>query len=68
VFEFESAEDFDQVRDDYFAKNAPAIIFPYIRAYISTLTTQSGLFTVQLPTLNLSQLAGSLINSIEELE
>ena len=68
VFEFETAEGFEQLRDDYFVKNAPAIIFPYIRAYISTLTTQSGLFTIQLPTLNLSQLAERLKSNIEELE
>lgn len=69
VFEFESTEgNFGQFKDNYFIKNAPAIVFPYIRAYISNLTTQSGLFTIQLPTLNLSGLADKLKENIIELE
>lgn len=68
-FEFDAAsENFIQFRDDYFIRNAPAIVFPYIRAYISNLTTQSGLFTVQLPTLNLSNLADTLRANIVEAE
>lgn len=39
----------------YFYKNAPAILFPYVRAYISSLTCQSGIKPVTLPTLNLTQ-------------
>ncbi|MDE6468216.1 MAG: protein-export chaperone SecB [Muribaculaceae bacterium] len=34
--------------------NAPAIMFPYIRAYISTLTSLSGLAPVIIPAINLS--------------
>jgi len=45
---------------NYFYLNAPAILFPYIRAYISTLTTLAGLPPVTLPTLNLSMLAEEL--------
>jgi preprotein translocase subunit SecB len=69
VFEFDAtSENFNQFRDDYFVRNAPAIVFPYIRAYISNLTTQSGLFTVQLPTLNLNNLADALKANIVETE
>lgn len=34
---------------NYFYTNAPAIMFPYIRAYISSLTALSGLPAVNLP-------------------
>lgn len=53
-FEFNSELD-EEMKDDFFNTNAPAILFPYIRAYISTLSTLSGLKPIILPTLNLSQ-------------
>ena len=68
VFEFDPSEDFEEAKEGYFLKNAPAIVFPYIRAYVSTLTTQSGLFTVQLPTLNLASLAETLRSNLQEME
>lgn len=40
--------------------NAPALLFPYIRAYISTLTNLSGIKPITLPTLNLSVLGDEL--------
>jgi preprotein translocase subunit SecB len=46
--------------DKFFYINAPAILFPYIRAYISSLTTLSGLNPITLPTLNLSNLGEEL--------
>ena len=44
----------------FFYLNAPAILFPYIRAYIATLTALSGMAPINLPTLNLTQLAPEL--------
>jgi preprotein translocase subunit SecB len=41
-------------RSAFFNTNAPAILFPYVRAYIGTLTSLSGMNPVILPTLNLS--------------
>lgn len=41
---------------NYLYTNAPALIFPYLRAYISTLTTQSGIDSIVLPTMNLSMI------------
>ena len=35
--------------------NAPAIMFPYIRAYISSLTGLSGLAPVIIPAINMSK-------------
>lgn len=40
--------------------NAPALLFPYLRAYISTLTNLSGIEPITLPTLNLTSLKEEL--------
>lgn len=39
----------------FFSTSAPAILFPYVRAYITTLSSLSGVNPVILPTLNMSQ-------------
>lgn len=44
----------DELKNIFFQSNAPAILFPYVRAYIGTLTALSGISPVVLPTLNLS--------------
>ena len=55
--------------NQYFYINAPALLFPYVRAYISTLTTLSGINAINLPTLNLTALGGQLKkNTIEAAE
>ena len=41
-------------KGDFFNINAPAILFPYLRAYVNTLTVLSGIPSVTLPTVNLS--------------
>lgn len=45
---------------DFFYRNAIAILFPYVRAYISLLTTQANINGVILPTLNLTHLETTL--------
>ncbi|MGD2035070.1 MAG: protein-export chaperone SecB [Bacteroidales bacterium] len=45
---------------NYFYINAPAIIFPYLRSYISALTALSGCKTVILPPMNMTVLAEDL--------
>jgi preprotein translocase subunit SecB len=47
--------------------NAPALLFPYLRAYISSLTTLSGIRPITLPTLNLTSLRADLESNIEEV-
>ena len=42
-------------KDIFFNTSAPAILFPYVRAYITTLSSLSGIKPVILPTLNMSQ-------------
>lgn len=58
-FHFEPATTFEAI-PDYFYANSIAILFPYIRAYVSTVTVQANLPAVILPTLNLSSLGESL--------
>ena len=48
--------------------NAPALVFPYVRAYIGALTALSGLPTVLAPVFDLSGLAGPLRAAIEEVK
>ena len=53
LFEFDSDID-ENMKNIFFNINAPAILFPYVRAYISTLTSLSGIKPVILPTINLT--------------
>ena len=57
LFEFDSDID-DRTISIFFNINAPAILFPYVRAYISTLTSLSGIRPIILPTINLANLEG----------
>lgn len=50
---------------DYFYTNAIAIIFPYVRAMVSTLTLQANAAPMVLPTLNLSNLKDVLKENTE---
>jgi preprotein translocase subunit SecB len=48
--------------------NAPALLYPYLRAYVSSITTLSGLGTHTLPTMNLLGLKEELEKNIEIFE
>lgn len=52
---------------NFFYTNAPALLFPYIRAYISTLTNLSGFEPINLPTLNMTKLGEDLKNNSTEV-
>lgn len=58
-FKFESVEKIENI-SSFFYTNSSAILFPYIRAYISTLTNLSGNRSIILPTMNLTNLAEEL--------
>jgi preprotein translocase subunit SecB len=45
---------------DFFYSNSIAIIYPYIRAFVSNITLQSGLRLLVLPILNLNSLSETL--------
>ena len=53
---------------DFLYLNAPALLYPYLRAYVSTLTTLSGLGTYTLPTMNLIGLKNDIEKNIEILQ
>ena len=66
--ELEAVYNFKNSRDlpETVCANMIAILFPYIRAYISTLTNLSGAGVVNLPTLNLTRLGDVLKNKITQ--
>jgi preprotein translocase subunit SecB len=59
-FEFENVEDINHPIPDYFYRNGIAIVFPYLRSFISVLTTQAQVKHLLLPVLNLTSLEASL--------
>jgi len=58
-FEFKNVVD-KTTLSNYFYVNAPAILFPYIRAYIAALTSLSGIEAIHIPTLNMTKLKKEL--------
>lgn len=66
IFQFELID--EEITEEFklsaFPKvNAPAIAFPYLRAFISNLTLQSGLEPVILPSINFVNLANQQTNA-----
>jgi preprotein translocase subunit SecB len=55
VFKFESNIKYSEI-PNYFYKNAIAIMFPYLRAFTSTLTLQANTKLLKLGLMNLSDL------------
>ena len=59
-FGFEQEGDLDEDRKNHFIeKNTLAIIFPYIRSYITNLTAQSGAEPIIIPPININALIES---------
>jgi len=61
---FTYEEEGSLAENKFFTVNAPAIVYPYIRAYIATLTAQSGIGTVTMPSMNLTPLGDILKKNI----
>lgn len=55
VFKFNDVSSFDDI-PDFFYRNSIAILFPYMRAYVSMVTIQANIQPIMLPTLNLTSL------------
>lgn len=49
----------------YFYTNSIAIVFPYLRSFISSLTIQANLKPIILPTMNLTSLSTPLRESVK---
>lgn len=63
VFEYDA----DSIQEllPFICNNAPAILFPYIRAYISNITALGGIAPIILPTLNLESVGKTLKNKLK---
>ena len=60
TFEFKEAIEMTNI-PDYFFPNCLAIVFPYVRAFVSSVTLQANLVTpILIPTLNLMGLQSVL--------
>lgn len=60
AFRYES-ESFEELAP-YISINGPAILFPYVRAYVSNITALSGCSPVIMPTLNMESTGDILLN------
>lgn len=59
TFSFENVKEVGEI-PSFFYRNAIAILFPYVRAFISTVTLQANIPPMILPTYNLSELEAPL--------
>lgn len=66
VFDYDT-EDEDLILN-FMSLNGPAIVFPYIRSFVSSYTALSGFDTITLPTLNLSNHKERLRNNFVDLD
>ncbi|MFI3263811.1 MAG: hypothetical protein SNG38_02715 [Rikenellaceae bacterium] len=66
-FNFANVTSFSEI-PSYFYANSIAILFPYVRSYISIITTQANMKGIILPTLNLQSLESTLRENTEVIE
>lgn len=66
LFEFEDVSNLKEI-PDFFYRNSIAILFPYVRSYVSIVTTQANIPGIILPTLNLSSLEEELKKNTSEV-
>lgn len=62
TFMFKDEISFEDI-PPYFFANSIVIIFPYVRAFVSTVSLQSNRPAIVLPTMNLSSLQDELKNN-----
>jgi preprotein translocase subunit SecB len=67
LFNFEEGTDYDNI-PDYFYLNSIAIVYPYLRAFISNLTLQANHQPLVLPVLNLTGLEKPLKENTKVME
>lgn len=53
--------------ENFLYVNAPALMFPYVRSYITALTALSGISPITLPTMNLSGLKSQIESNTTEV-
>lgn len=60
LFQMENGVNAVDAIPPFFYANSIAIVYPYLRAFVSTLTLQANARPMVLPTMNLSSLEGDL--------
>ncbi|MFP5040484.1 protein-export chaperone SecB [Parasediminibacterium sp. JCM 36343] len=55
LFKFENVSSFEEI-PSYFFRNSIAILFPFVRSFVSIVTIQANVPPIMLPTMNLSSL------------
>lgn len=63
-FKFKEIRNLDDI-PQYFYSNSIAIIFPYVRSFISSVTLQANIKPITLPVMNLTSLQDELKNNTE---
>jgi Preprotein translocase subunit SecB len=66
IFKFANNILFEEIPSFFYA-NSIAIIFPYVRAFVSTVTLQANILPIVLPTMNLSSLEKPLREQTKEI-
>jgi preprotein translocase subunit SecB len=59
VFKLNNVNDLEDI-PNFFYRNSIAILFPYLRAFVSIITNQANIPGIVLPTMNLSALENPL--------
>ena len=67
VFSFDTPIKLEDV-PSFFYPNSIAIVFPYVRAFVSTMTLQANVPPVVLPTINLTGYTEELRNNTKVVE
>ena len=67
VFGFTESIELSEI-PDYFYPNCMAIVFPYVRSFLSTLSLQANVPPIILPIINFSDLQGILKRNTKEVE
>ncbi len=67
TYKFNDFIDFKDI-PEYFFTNCLAILFPYLRAFVSTISLQANVRPVLLPTINLSGLTDGLRNKTKVID
>lgn len=65
VFKFNNIEGIDEI-PPYFYRNSIAILFPFLRGFLSMVTIQANVPPILLPTMNLTSLEKPLLEKTTE--
>lgn len=65
IFEFKDVVNKEDLRINFY-RNAPAILFPYVRSYIAALTALSGMEAINIPPVNIVPLGDTLEKQTKE--